>query len=159
MTSLPAVTIIHTDGGCLDNPGVGGWAFSLRPGEGEPREGWGGESQTTNNRMELTAVIRALEQLAADPYLRTTPAELYTDSRYVEQGLNSWLERWVRNGWQTAGKQPVKNADLWRRLVELPQQVSVTFHWVRGHAGDEDNERCHALVQAAIAEVDAARGP
>lgn len=107
--------------------------------------------------MELTAVIRALEQLSNDPELRAVPAELYTDSRYVEQGLNSWLERWVRNGWQTASKQPVKNADLWRRLVELPQHVAVTFRWVRGHAGDSDNERCHDLVQAAIAEVSAER--
>ena len=153
MSSTSDATIIHTDGGCLGNPGVGGWAFSLRPLDGQRREGWGGEQRTTNNRMELTAVIRALAHLADDPHLRSVPAELYTDSRYVEQGLNSWLQRWVLNGWQTAGKQPVKNADLWRLLVDLPQQVQVSFHWVRGHAGDEDNERCHELVQAAIAEV------
>jgi ribonuclease HI len=150
-------TLIHTDGGCSGNPGVGGWGFLLRPAApGAPQEGCGGEPLTTNNRMELTAVIRALERLLGDARLRRVPADLHTDSRYVEQGLNSWLPRWQANGWKTASKAPVKNADLWQRLVELRPQLDVAFKWVRGHAGDPNNERCHELVQQAIAEQTAA---
>ena len=125
----------------------------MRTDDGASLVGSGGTPRTTNNRMELTAVIEALERVSADPALSESPVALYTDSRYVEQGLNSWLERWVANGWQTANKTPVKNVDLWKTLVTLRARLHVEFKWVRGHAGDPDNERCHELVQAAIAAV------
>ncbi|WP_103076063.1 ribonuclease HI [Solilutibacter silvestris] len=131
----------HTDGACLGNPGPGGWAALLRYGAHE-REVHGGEAQTTNNRMELMAAIRALEAL-------TEPCEviLHTDSRYVQQGISEWLVGWRRRGWKTAGGDPVKNQDLWQRLDEARSRHKVEWKWVKGHAGDPDNERVDVLAR------------
>ena len=131
----------HTDGACLGNPGPGGWAALLRYG-GHERELHGGEAQTTNNRMELMAAIRALEAL-------TEPCQvaLHTDSRYVQQGISEWLAGWRRRGWKTAGGDPVKNQDLWQRLDEARSNHQVEWKWVKGHAGDPDNERVDMLAR------------
>lgn len=131
----------HTDGACLGNPGPGGWAALLRYGAHE-RELHGGEAQTTNNRMELMAAIRALEAL-------TEPCQvaLHTDSRYVQQGISEWLAGWRRRGWKTAGGDPVKNQDLWQRLDEARSNHQVEWKWVKGHAGDPDNERVDMLAR------------
>lgn len=131
----------HTDGACLGNPGPGGWAALLRFGAHE-RELHGGEAQTTNNRMELMAAIRALEAL-------TEPCEvaLHTDSRYVQQGISEWLAGWRRRGWKTAGGDPVKNQDLWQRLDEARTRHRVEWKWVKGHAGHPDNERVDMLAR------------
>ena len=131
----------HTDGACLGNPGPGGWAALLRYGAHE-RELHGGEEQTTNNRMELMAAIRALEAL-------TEPCKvtLHTDSRYVQQGISEWLAGWRRRGWKTAGGDPVKNQDLWQRLDEARSRHQVEWKWVKGHAGDPDNERVDGLAR------------
>ena len=131
----------HTDGACLGNPGPGGWAALLRFGAHE-REIHGGEAQTTNNRMELMAAIRALEAL-------TEPCEvaLHTDSRYVQQGISEWLAAWRRRGWKTAGGDPVKNQDLWQRLDEARTRHKVEWKWVKGHAGHPDNERVDTLAR------------
>src|SRR5215207_7200234 len=127
--------VIHTDGACKGNPGVGGWGALLQSGEHE-KELFGGESHTTNNRMELTAVIRALESLK-----RPSEVDLFTDSQYVKNGIESWIHGWRRNGWKTSDKKDVKNADLWRELAELAARHRIVWHWVRGHADDEGNLR------------------
>lgn len=141
---MPTV-VIYTDGACKGNPGPGGWGAWLRSGEHE-RELSGGEALTTNNRMELTAVIRALAALKG-------PCEvaLYTDSQYVRQGITEWIHNWKRRGWVTAAKQPVKNADLWRELDQQVERHEVHWHWVKGHSGDEGNERADALANAGAA--------
>lgn len=131
----------HTDGACLGNPGPGGWAALLRYGTHE-RELHGGEAQTTNNRMELMAAIRALEALS-----EPCQVALHTDSRYVQQGISEWLSGWRRRGWRTAGGDPVKNQDLWQRLDEARTQHQVEWRWVKGHAGDPDNERVDTLAR------------
>ncbi|TCZ86629.1 ribonuclease HI [Lysobacter sp. N42] len=133
---------IHTDGACLGNPGPGGWAALLRYRQKE-RELSGGEPDTTNNRMELMAAIRALEVL-------TEPCSiaLYTDSQYVRQGIMQWLPNWVRRGWRTAAGEPVKNRDLWERLHAATQRHQIEWHWVKGHSGDPDNERVDQLARA-----------
>ena len=149
-----------TDGGCSGNPGPGGWAYHLTvyaPAAGArgaaraPLEGSGADPRTTNNRMELTAVIEALRAVRALPEQAAAQVVVVTDSTYVQQGIVSWIRRWGANGWLTRSRQPVKNAELWRTLDELAQATGAQFRWVRGHAGDPRNERCHALVQAAIA--------
>jgi ribonuclease HI len=142
--------VIYTDGACSGNPGPGGWGAVLRYG-GHLKEIHGGERSTTNNRMELTAAIRALESLK-----RPSSVQLYTDSRYLLDGITKWLPGWERNGWKTASKQPVKNADLWRRLVEAKQPHTVTWHWVKGHEGDPGNERADELARLGISEAIAA---
>ena len=139
---------IYTDGACKGNPGVGGWGAILRSGEHE-KELFGGESHTTNNRMELTAVIRALESLK-----RPSEVDLFTDSQYVKNGIESWIHNWRRNGWKTSDKKDVKNADLWRELGELVARHDITWHWVKGHADNEGNLRADALANLG---VDAAR--
>ena len=139
--------VIYTDGACKGNPGPGGWGAWLRSGEHE-REIWGGEVLTTNNRMELTAVIEALAALK----LRSR-VSLHLDSDYVRQGITSWIHGWKRKGWRTAAGQPVKNADLWVRLDELARQHEVQWHWVRGHSGDPGNERADALANRGVDEV------
>jgi ribonuclease HI len=141
---------IHTDGACLGNPGPGGWAALLRMGRTE-RELSGGESQTTNNRMELMAAIMALEALTSA--CRVT---LFTDSQYVQKGLTEWLPNWLRRGWKTAGGEPVKNQDLWCRMQTAAALHSVEWRWVKGHAGDPDNERVDKLARAAAAAMVAA---
>lgn len=135
---------IYTDGACKGNPGPGGWGVWLRCGPHE-RELWGGEAQTTNNRMELTAVIEALVALKA-----RSRVTLHLDSEYVRNGITQWIHQWKRRGWRTADHKPVKNADLWRRLDELSQQHEIDWRWVRGHAGDPGNERADALANRGV---------
>ena len=144
---MKGVVEIHTDGACKGNPGVGGWGVLLEY-EGKTRELFGGEPQTTNNRMELTAVIRALEALRFPSRVR-----LHTDSQYVQLGISSWIHAWKKRGWRTADKKPVKNEDLWRRLDELRQEHEVEWLWVRGHDGDPGNERADELANLGVAEV------
>jgi len=135
---------IWTDGACSGNPGPGGWGALLRAG-GKERELSGGEAHTTNNRMELMAAIAALEVLK-----RPCEVDLYTDSRYVRDGITQWLVNWKRNGWRTAAKTAVKNAELWRRLDAALQQHTVRWHWVKGHAGHPENERADSLARGGI---------
>jgi ribonuclease HI len=138
---------IFTDGACSGNPGPGGWGAILRSG-GRERELCGGEADTTNNRMELLAVIEALAALK-----RPVAARVYTDSQYVQKGISEWIHGWKRRGWQTADKKPVKNADLWRRLDALAAGHRVEWHWVRGHAGHAENERADALARAGLEQA------
>ena len=142
---------IYADGGCRGNPGPGGWGVLMQSGENS-KELWGGEANTTNNRMELTAVIRALEALK-----RPTAAHIHTDSQYVQKGISLWIHNWKRNGWRTSDKKPVKNAELWQRLDELSQTHDLKWLWVKGHAGHPGNERADALANRGIDELLAAR--
>ncbi len=136
---------IYTDGACSGNPGPGGWGAVLKSGAHE-KEIWGGEPQTTNNRMEILAVIRALEQLKR----KGMTVKVYTDSQYVQKGISEWIHGWKARGWLTSGKAPVKNADLWRALDEIAARHTVEWRWVRGHAGHPDNERADALARRGI---------
>ena len=138
---------IFTDGACRGNPGPGGWGVILRS-KGREKELFGGESATTNNRMELIAVIRALEALK-----RPSRVRLYTDSQYVQKGISEWVHAWKRKAWRTADKKPVKNEDLWRRLDELAALHEVEWHWVRGHAGHPENERADKLANKGIPDA------
>lgn len=138
---------IYTDGGCHGNPGPGAWAYVVANPAGEAS---GAEGQTTNNRMELTAVIEALRH--AGQY-RGSSIRIHTDSQYVKNGITTWIKTWIRNGWRTAAKKPVKNRDLWEILHRLDQQVEPQWHWVKGHAGIDMNERCDQLVQQAISRI------
>lgn len=135
---------LFTDGACSGNPGPGGWAAILRAGTLE-KELSGGERATTNNRMELTAVIRGLEALT-----RPSDVTIHTDSRYVMDGITQWLKRWKANGWKTADKKPVKNEELWRELDQMCTRHRIAWRWVRGHSGHPENERADALARAAI---------
>lgn len=135
---------IYTDGACRGNPGPGGWAAVLA-WNGHEKVLSGAEAATTNNRMELLAAIQALESLS-----RVCQVVLYTDSQYVRQGITSWLPNWKRNGWKTADKKPVKNADLWQRLDSIAARHQVDWHWVKGHAGVPGNERADRAANAAI---------
>jgi ribonuclease HI len=141
MAELPDVEIF-TDGACKGNPGPGGWGAILRA-NGKERELSGGESLTTNNRMELTAAIEALNALK-----RPCHVQLWTDSNYVRDGITKWIHGWRRNGWKTADKKPVKNAELWQALVEAAEPHRIDWHWVKGHAGHPENERADALASA-----------
>ncbi|HEY7750526.1 MAG TPA: ribonuclease HI [Aestuariivirgaceae bacterium] len=136
---------IFTDGACSGNPGPGGWGAVLRFGEKE-RELKGGEALTTNNRMELMAAISALEALKRDCAIN-----FYTDSNYLRDGITKWIHKWRRNGWRTAEKKPVKNAELWQRLDKALGRHRVQWHWVRGHAGHAENERADALAREGMA--------
>ncbi|HIE57880.1 MAG TPA: ribonuclease HI [Anaerolineales bacterium] len=142
-TSLPRVTI-YTDGACSGNPGPGGWGALLRYGDHEKTLS-GGQSQTTNNRMELTAAIRALQALT-----RPCQVDFYTDSEYLRRGITEWMANWKRRGWKTAAKKPAKNQDLWRELDAAIQGHKIRWNWVRGHAGHRENERVDRLARAAI---------
>ncbi|WP_319476683.1 ribonuclease HI [Marispirochaeta aestuarii] len=144
---------IYTDGGCWGNPGPGAWAYCILC-DGESLEKNGGDAATTNNRMELTAVIEALTEIRRRQWDRR-PVAVHTDSQYVKNGITSWIETWSRNGWKTAAKKPVKNQDLWVPLKELRDALNIRWQWVKGHAGNEHNERCDALVQEAIASIQA----
>jgi ribonuclease HI len=139
--------VIYTDGACKGNPGPGGWGAWLTSG-GHEKELFGGAPSTTNNRMELTAVIEALASLK-----RTSDVALYTDSEYVKNGITSWIHGWKARGWKTADKKPVKNVDLWQRLDALAALHHVQWRWVRGHAGDPGNERADALANKGVAQV------
>jgi ribonuclease HI len=136
---------IFTDGACSGNPGPGGWGAILRF-NGVTKELSGGEANTTNNRMELMAAISALGALK-----EPCAVDLYTDSEYVKNGISGWIEGWKRNGWRTAAKQPVKNAELWQALDEARKRHKVTWHWVRGHAGHPENERADELARMGMA--------
>jgi ribonuclease HI len=138
---------IYTDGACKGNPGPGGWGAVLRFGA-HVKELHGGEPGTTNNRMELTAVIRALEALT-----RPCRVRLHTDSQYVQKGITTWIFDWKRRGWRTADKKPVKNVDLWKRLDELVRPHEIEWIWVKGHAGDVGNERADALANLGVAQA------
>ncbi|HUQ27731.1 MAG TPA: ribonuclease HI [Usitatibacter sp.] len=138
---------IYTDGACKGNPGPGGWGAVLEY-DGEERELFGGESATTNNRMELMAVIEALNALK-----RPSRIVLHTDSQYVQKGITEWLRSWKARGWRTAAKQPVKNADLWVRLDEATQPHEIEWVWVRGHSGHNGNERADALANKGVAAL------
>ncbi|MCM8596831.1 ribonuclease HI [Accumulibacter sp.] len=142
----PTVTI-YADGGCRGNPGPGGWGVLLQAGDHE-KELWGGEDATTNNRMELTAAIRALEALR-----RPATVDLHTDSQYLQKGISLWIKQWRRNGWRTANREPVKNADLWQRLDELAARHEIRWHWVRGHSGNPGNERADRLANRGLDEL------
>jgi len=141
----PTSVVIYTDGACKGNPGPGGWGAWLRSG-GHERELFGGEAETTNNRMELTAVIEALRALK-----RPCEVALYTDSQYVRRGISEWIQSWKRNGWLTSAKKPVANADLWRALDEEAARHEIQWHWVKGHSGDVGNERADTLANAGAA--------
>ena len=136
--------IIYTDGACKGNPGPGGWGVLMISGE-HRRELCGGETLTTNNRMELTAAIEALRALK-----RPTNARLFTDSSYVKQGIETWIHGWKRNGWRTSDKKPVKNADLWQTLDALAATQKIEWRWVKGHSGDPGNDRADALSNQGI---------
>jgi ribonuclease HI len=135
-----------TDGACKGNPGPGGWGVLLRYGNHEKRL-CGGEAQTTNNRMELMAAIMALESLT-----RPCTVHVTTDSQYVQKGIRDWLPNWVRRGWKTADRKPVKNADLWQRLHQAAQSHQVQWHWVRGHSGHTENEIADSLANQGIVQ-------
>ena len=138
---------VFTDGACRGNPGPGGWGVLLQSGS-HRKELWGGEKNTTNNRMELTAAIKALDALS-----RSTQVNLYTDSQYVRQGITQWLADWKRRGWRTSRKTPVKNADLWQQLEALAEQHSVRWHWVKGHSGHAGNDHADMLANRAVDEL------
>jgi ribonuclease HI len=138
---------IHTDGACSGNPGPGGWGAILAWNDHE-RELKGGEPHTTNNRMELTAAIAALEALK-----RPCTVDLYTDSQYLRSGITTWITTWKRNGWRTAERKPVKNVDLWQRLDQLLTQHEVHWHWVKGHSGHDLNERADRLARQGLADT------
>ncbi|SDT78600.1 ribonuclease HI [Actinoplanes derwentensis] len=149
-----ALVEIYTDGACSKNPGPGGWGAVLRWGKAE-KDLCGGEAEsTTNNRMEMMAAIMALEALNRAPLT----VDLYTDSVYVRNGITKYLENWKRNGWMTASRQPVKNVDLWQRLDTVVRRHTVTWHWVKGHAGHPENERADRLAARGLKEALAAAG-
>jgi ribonuclease HI len=150
MTAALSAVKIHTDGACRGNPGPGGWGVVLSA-QGQIRELSGAEPDTTNNRMELMAAIIALETLT-----RPARVDLYTDSRYVRDGITTWIHDWKRRNWRTAAKKPVKNVDLWQRLDEALVRHEVEFHWVRGHSGNAGNERADELARDAITGLDPA---
>jgi ribonuclease HI len=143
MTDKPQVTI-YTDGACSGNPGPGGWGVILMSGA-HRKELSGGEAATTNNRMELLAAISALEALK-----KPSRIDIHTDSEYVRNGISAWIHGWKRNGWRTAAKQPVKNAELWQRLDAAQAQHEVRWHWVKGHAGHPENERADELAREGM---------
>jgi ribonuclease HI len=147
MESDLSKVIIHTDGGCLGNPGVGAWAAVMEAGR-HCKEISGGEPATTNNRMELRAAIEALNAL-----VKPCAVEMHTDSQYVRNGITKWVAGWKKNGWKTAAKQPVKNEDLWRALDAAASRHQVKWHWVKGHAGHTDNERCDQLCWEAMNDI------
>ena len=142
---MTAPVVIYTDGACKGNPGPGGWGALLQSG-GRERELFGGESQTTNNRMELIAVIRALESLK-----RPATVDIYTDSQYVKNGIETWINAWKRNGWKTSQRKPVKNADLWAELDGLAAAHRIAWHWVKGHADTAGNHRADLLANRGVA--------
>ncbi len=140
--------IIYTDGGCRGNPGIGGWGVWLRYGEYDKKL-QGAQQDTTNNRMELTAAIKALEAIKSSDIA----IDLFTDSKYVMTGINEWIKNWKAKGWKTANKKSVKNIDLWQHLDALNNQHNVAWHWVKGHSGDEGNDMADALANLAMDKI------
>jgi ribonuclease HI len=145
---MPEVVRIYTDGACRGNPGPGGWGAVLRFGDKEKLL-YGGDSETTNNRMELTAVIKALECLKGNKW----PVEITTDSKYVLQGITEWIAGWKRKGWKTASRKPVLNVELWQELDALVSQFQINWHWVKGHSGHPENELADQLANRGIDEL------
>lgn len=139
---------IYTDGACKGNPGKGGWGALIQMG-GESIEIFGGELNTTNNRMELIAVIEALDKVKAEP----SRVMVFTDSTYVQKGISEWILNWKKNGWRSSNKQPVKNQDLWMRLDELKQGMTIEWNWVKGHAGHPENERADFLANQGVESI------
>jgi len=144
---MTSPVVIYTDGACKGNPGPGGWGALLQY-DGKEREIFGGDSATTNNRMELTAVIRALESLR-----RRCAVVIYTDSQYVKNGIQTWIHGWKKNGWKTSERKPAKNEDLWRELDALVALHDIEWHWVRGHNDTPGNERADALANRGVADI------
>jgi len=140
--------IIYTDGGCRGNPGIGGWGVWLRYGDHDKKLK-GSEKDTTNNRMELTAAIKALEAIKSS----SIDIDLYTDSKYVMSGINEWIKGWKVRGWKTANRKPVKNVDLWQQLDKANERHNVHWHWVKGHSGDEGNEMADLLANLAMDSI------
>ncbi len=138
---------IFTDGACKGNPGPGGWGAILRY-KGQEKELKGAERMTTNNRMELTAAIESLKSLT-----RVCQVNLYTDSNYLRQGMQTWLSQWKKKGWRNSKNEPVKNADLWMELDELSQRHQISWHWIKGHSGHPENERADGLANEAVIEM------
>jgi|TARA_B100000959_G_C14833049_1_gene562714 ribonuclease HI len=147
MTKLPTFELF-TDGACLGNPGPGGWAYILRDSSGKEVIGSGGDSNTTNQKMEVTAVLRALESLD-EPSI----VEIHADSQYVTKGLTEWMDGWIAKGWKNASKKPVANQDLWKPLAELRGKHTITTNWVRGHNGHPENERCDTIASAEAEKI------
>jgi ribonuclease HI len=147
MISNSKVTEIFTDGACMGNPGTGGWGAILRYGDAE-KELSGAEKDTTNNRMEMMAVIQALKALK-----RPAKVLITTDSQYVAKGITEWIAKWQQNNWKTAGKKPVKNVDLWQEMVKLIEIHDVSWAWVKGHNGHPENERCDELARKAALSI------
>jgi len=141
---MTAEVQIFTDGACKGNPGPGGWGALLRYADNE-KELYGGELETTNNRMELMAAIKALESLS-----RSCTVDLTTDSQYVRQGITEWMSNWKKRGWKTAARKPVKNVDLWQRLDDVAAKHNISWHWVKGHSGHTENERADILANKGI---------
>ena len=148
MTEARPKVIIATDGACKGNPGIGGWGAIMRAANGAEKTLKGAEAHTTNNRMELTGAIAALNALKGP-----TDVILSTDSVYVRDGITKWIHGWKRNGWKTADKKPVKNAELWQALLDAAARHSIEWRWVKGHAGDPDNERADMLANEAITDL------
>ncbi len=144
---------IYTDGGCSGNPGPGGWAYVIITGDGIQIANSGHEQFTTNNKMELTAVIQALKSLSINPSRTSLKLVVHTDSKYVKNGITGWIHTWMRNGWKTAAKKSVKNKEFWIELQQLSATLSIEWKWVPGHAGVEFNELCDKLVQKEIASI------
>ncbi|MBL7005768.1 MAG: ribonuclease HI [Spirochaetia bacterium] len=144
---------IYTDGGCSGNPGPGGWAYVLITDDGTVITNSGSSMLTTNNKMELTAVIRALESVSRNPLNAPLNLIVHTDSQYVKNGITTWIHSWVRNGWRTAAKKEVKNKELWLELQQVAENLKIEWKWVKGHAGVEHNELCDTLVQKEIASI------
>jgi len=142
MTKLPTFQLF-TDGACLGNPGPGGWAYILRDSGGNEVIGSGGDQDTTNQRMEVTAVLHALESLA-----EPSEVEIHADSQYVTKGLTQWMDGWIARGWKNASKKTVANQDLWKPLAQLREKHTITTNWVKGHAGHPENERCDTIASA-----------
>lgn len=146
---MESIIQIYTDGGCSGNPGPGGWAYIIFA-EKEQIEESGGEKFTTNNRMELAAVINALDFMDSNENYRKALIKFYTDSQYVKKGITEWIKNWLKNGWKTASKKPVKNKDLWEILNNLNTRMKISWNWVKGHSDNEFNNRCDSLVQEEI---------
>ena len=143
MAELPKV-VIHTDGACSGNPGPGGWGAILEAGSNR-KEIKGGETETTNNRMEMTAAIEALEALKGP-----SDVDLFTDSSYLRGGITNWIKGWKKNGWRTAARKPVKNVELWQRLEQAEERHTVRWHWLKGHVGHDENERADELAREGM---------
>ena len=144
--------LAYTDGGCSGNPGPGAWAYVLKI-NGTLVEESGGVGDTTNNRMELTAAIRALEHVLARKELKDRDIDLYTDSMYVKKGITEWIDGWLQNGWKNKARKPVKNKELWVRLLNLTDRFKIRWNWTPGHSGIELNERCDQLVRQEIDKI------